>query len=99
LSEKEAKLVIGAEIENQNIVTLTKDRQFLLNLGVKGCPKLNKFKCKIHKHVNRPKACREFPIFLWENKKVKVSERCPAARENLFYRYLAEFKSLGYTEK
>jgi Fe-S-cluster containining protein len=102
LSGKEASLVLGAEIDKlqkEKIVTLTNDGKFLFNLGVKGCPMLHDFKCKIHGHADRPKACREFPIFLWANKKVKVSDRCPASKENRFYKYLWEFKSLGYTEK
>jgi hypothetical protein len=101
LSEKEADLVIGSEIVKSmkaNILTRFKDGKYLLNIGAKDmpCPSLNDFKCDIHNNMNRPKACKEFPIFLWENKKVRFSERCPAFREGLFYKYLAKFEKLGY---
>jgi len=101
LSEKEADIVIGKEISNlkrESILTITKDEKYMLNLGAKdkACPQLKEFKCEIHKDINRPNACIEFPIFLWKNKKIHVSDRCPASREGLFYKYLAEFKSLGY---
>lgn len=67
----------------------------LFNLESK-CPNLNNSKCKIHKNPERPKACKEFPLFIWEDKTVMVSYKCPAAKENLLYPYLAKFKTMGY---
>jgi Fe-S-cluster containining protein len=74
------------------------DRKYIFNLGSQTlpCPNLKDLKCTIHKNPDRPKACKEFPLFIWQNKTIMVSFRCPAAKENKLYPYLAKFKSLGY---
>lgn len=61
-----------------------------------GCPSLKEDKCVIHKNNDRPSACKEFPLFIWEDGSVKVSQRCPAVKDGLLYPYLAELKSKGY---
>jgi Fe-S-cluster containining protein len=102
LTENERDLVIAEKTEKllrENILTLTKDKRYLLNLSPDGCPRLKDFKCELHDNPDRPKACKEFPVFMWENKKINISQRCPASKENLFYAFLAEFRKLGYTEK
>lgn len=101
LSKKEAVLVMGVQmskLKKEDIPAINEEGKYLLNIGTKdrSCPRLNKYKCDIHKHAGRPKACKEFPIFIWENKKIRISERCQASREGRFYKYAAKFKSLGY---
>lgn len=73
-------------------------KRFALNLGASGfsCPNLSGFKCLIHKSRSRPLACREFPLFIRKDKIVMVTFRCPAAKENLLYPFLAKFKKMGY---
>jgi Fe-S-cluster containining protein len=69
---------------------------FRLESNVDGCPNLLNYKCMIHKNPARPKACREFPIFIRKNKTLTVTRACPAVKENKLYPYLAEFKMMGY---
>jgi len=102
LTEKEACAVADEEptkLKENSIFTITSKGEYALNLGAKnkGCPRLKEFKCEIHNNQDMPKACKEFPIFLWENKKVRISERCSAAKEGLLYHYLAKFKMMEYS--
>jgi Fe-S-cluster containining protein len=70
--------------------------KYIFHLGKnEGCPNLIDHKCSIHTNSQRPKACRDFPVFLFE-KKVIVSEECPAVDQNRLYPILAEFKKIGY---
>ena len=87
-----------SKLREENLITMTPEGEYLLNLGEKDsvCPRLHEFKCDIHNYIDRPKACKEFPIFICENKKIRISERCPASRADLFYKYISEFKGLGY---
>ncbi|MDP3918397.1 MAG: YkgJ family cysteine cluster protein [Nanoarchaeota archaeon] len=60
-----------------------------------GCPALcPDFKCKIHKSINRPSPCKEFPIFIKGNN-VILSGRCLAVRQGKFYPYINQWTKLG----
>ncbi|MGV8169264.1 MAG: YkgJ family cysteine cluster protein [Candidatus Nanoarchaeia archaeon] len=61
-----------------------------------GCPNLQNFKCIIHKNPERPKTCKDFPLFIWKDKVIMVTCECPAVRANKLYPYLSEFKKKGY---
>jgi Fe-S-cluster containining protein len=103
LTSKQADLIM----DSKN----TKDRKCLkktgkksnskiaLNLGYNNqdCPSLKNYKCIIHNNKCRPTACKEFPIFIWGKKRIRLSNRCPAVREDLFYPYIAKFKLMGYS--
>ena len=68
--------------------------RFSMNMSIHdGCPSLKDMRCTIYK--DRPKTCANFPIFLI-NDTVRLSLRCPAVRENLFYYYEKELIALGY---
>lgn len=88
LTGKESLAVTGHTMSMKN-------KKRMLNLEG-GCPSLEGFKCLIHDHVDMPAACKDFPIFMWDNKTIKLSERCPAVRDNILYPYLAELKMKGY---
>jgi len=90
LSEKEVKLL---KMKTDDLQILPVDRRYILNLS-KGCPNLINYKCTIHKNKARPKACKEFPLFIKGNT-IIISEDCPAI--NKLYPFLAEFKRLGFT--
>ena len=92
LSEKEANLL---QIDTKDLILMPIDKRYIFNLG-KGCPNLVEFKCIIHKNPDRPKACKEFPLFISENT-IIVTEDCPAVKQSMLYPYLAEFKTMGYT--
>jgi hypothetical protein len=62
-----------------------------------GCPSLGDFRCIIHGHIDMPIACRDFPIFMWDNKVIRLSARCPAVKNNILYPYIAELSMEGYT--
>jgi Fe-S-cluster containining protein len=91
LSEKEASLL---QLDIKDLILMPVDGRYIFNLG-KGCPNLKEHKCIIHKDLGRPKACKEFPLFIFENT-VIVTDDCPAVEQNQLYAYLAEFKSMGY---
>ncbi len=92
------------------IPTDANEQRYVFNLGsrVTGCPNLennsdinsdnhaDRYKCIIHKDPKRPKACKEFPLFIWSNKTVMVTNVCPAVKEHKLYPYLVQFKSMGY---
>jgi len=102
LSEKEVGLMLNVRKEDLPLMPLrtkTDKKRYIFNLGSKGgngCPNLLDYKCIIHTNPNRPKACKEFPLFILDNKKIVVSDECPAVKENRLYPYLAEFKLMGY---
>jgi Fe-S-cluster containining protein len=60
-----------------------------------GCPQLKDFKCMIHKNQKRPNTCKSFPIFI-VGKEIKISNRCPAKKENKFFKFEKEAKLLDY---
>lgn len=91
LSEPEVPLF---QMDIKDLVIMPIDRSYIFNLG-KGCPNLQGYKCLIHKNPLRPKACKEFPLFIF-GKTVVVTEDCPAVKQNKLYPFLAEFKSMGY---
>jgi len=61
------------------------------------CPSLNlrNFKCLIYKNELRPETCKLFPIFIIGNK-IKISNRCPAKKDNKFFKFEKMAKELGY---
>lgn len=102
LNEDEVDLVTQGkrkELEDKGLLRKTVKERHSLNMGVYStpCPSLdmNKFTCTIHTNPKRPKCCRDFPLFL-ENNLVKLSPRCPAVKENLFYPYVKQLLMLGY---
>ena len=98
LSEKEIYLL---RLDTKNLKVMPVDKRYIFNLS-KGCPNLIDYKCAVHKNKDRPKACREFPLFVYD-KTVIITDDCPAVKENRLYPFLAEFKKMGfeivYTEK
>jgi Fe-S-cluster containining protein len=100
LSEKEVSLMKDTDIKTLKTMpkdSETDDTRYIFNIGLKpqGCPNLVKYKCTIHKNPDRPKACKEYPIFLFEDS-VIVTDECPAVKENKLYPFLARFKKMGY---
>lgn len=101
MTSKEKDLVVNNhnnELNDNGCLIKTEKGEYSLDLDSahQGCPSLDGNKCKIHKNPDRPKACKEFPLFLWDNKMIRMSERCPAVRADLFYPFIAEFKLMGY---
>lgn len=92
LTKKELDLVAG---KKQIKIQLQKDNKYSLFLG-DTCPSLQgNFKCKIHRNRNRPQACKEFPIFIYE-KNIILSGRCLAVKQGKFYPYIKQWLKLGY---
>lgn len=91
LTEEEVNLL---QLKIKDLTILPIDKRYVFNLS-KGCPNLKEFKCMIHKNIDRPKVCKEFPLFICEDA-IVVTEDCPAIKQNMLYSYLAEFKSMGY---
>lgn len=66
---------------------------FTNSLG--GCPALKENKCTIHKNPLRPKVCHEYPIFVFSDH-IRISSKCPAQQNNMFYPYILQFEKLGF---
>jgi hypothetical protein len=94
LSEKEVNLL---KIDITTLKILPVDKRYIFNLST-GCPNLKKYKCIIHTNPDRPKTCKEFPLFISE-KTIIITEDCPAVKDNMLYPFLAEFKKMGYEIK
>jgi Fe-S-cluster containining protein len=87
LSKKEVGLLKG------NVKDLkTEEDKFVFNLKP-GCPNLDGHKCSVHTDPERPKACKEYPVFLFKDS-VAVSYGCLGF--HLLYPFLARFKRMGY---
>ncbi|MBT7902762.1 hypothetical protein HN587_02790 [Candidatus Woesearchaeota archaeon] len=72
--------------------------EYLFDLSVNGCPRLDDNKCSAHKSNLRPDCCKDFPIFIdHKNKKVRLSPRCLAVKKMLLYSFEKEVISLGYS--
>lgn len=98
VTEKEAELICKGEISKfigEGRICVLENGRFLIDLN-KTCPALDGFKCILHKDPNRPKACRDFPIFLEKNN-VNISEGCYAVLDGLLYTHIGKMKREGYT--
>ena len=73
------------------------DGKFSINfensLGV--CPSLKDSRCLIHDNKERSLTCMDFPIFIL-GKKIKISNRCPAKKQNKFFKFEHEARQLGF---
>lgn len=100
LTKKETELITQNQInkyEKQGALKKLNENAYSLCLSKleNGCPRLENFKCTIHQRKNRPAACKEFPLFI-QGKKITLSQRCPAVRNNLFYPYIHQLIKIGY---
>lgn len=101
LSVEEVGLMRNTRIEDLKIMPIRSKndpKRYIFNLGSKGlgCPNLSQYKCVIHTNPARPKACREYPLFIWKHNTIVITDECPAVKENRLYPFLAEFKQMGY---
>ncbi len=96
LNAHEADLLTDMKKESMKMIS---DTEYLLELSLnkEGCARLKDNKCVIHTNPHRPDACKNYPLFIRENKAIKVSNRCPAVNGELLYPYLAKFKLMGYS--
>ncbi|MBU0536273.1 MAG: YkgJ family cysteine cluster protein [Nanoarchaeota archaeon] len=90
--------MVDKHIQDGSIRKFGEDRySFFLGLTDQPCPQLKDFKCRIHKNPKRPKACREFPVFVDEaNKTVRLSHRCLAVKQGKFYAFESQWAKKGY---
>lgn len=78
--------------------SIAKNEDGLYSLKLKPtCPCLIDSRCAIHSEEKRSAPCKEFPVFLYEDKKlITVSSKCPAVKDNKLYEYIHLFKQAGY---
>jgi len=99
VTNREAEAIFGV----LNINGIEDDRleyysegKFLISLGP--CPALvsnrGKYKCGIHFDSSRPKGCRDYPIFIEENK-VFFDGRCSAIYSGEFDKQIERFRGYG----
>ncbi len=81
------------ELKNfkNGFVKILENDKFSLNLG-DTCPCLVDYRCTIY--TKRPKACREFPIFIHGNK-LTLSKRCPAVMSGQLFPFLKKLIANG----
>jgi Fe-S-cluster containining protein len=101
LTAKEADSVMKVNKSELNLLNVSDNVEgirYVLDLSRNdtACPNLKDFKCIEHKNTDRPAACQEFPLFIRKDKVVFVTFRCPGAKENKLYPFLARFKKMGY---
>jgi hypothetical protein len=102
MNEKQTIVLTNNKIKEyieKGLLTILKnnDYSFNLNKNNHSCPNLVDFKCIIHKKRLRPNCCKNFPLFLDEEKKIiMISNRCFATKDGKFYPYISQFKKLGY---
>lgn len=100
LSREEADLLTHNktdELIEKEVIAIEEGGEYVVDFSKQNCPSLKDNMCTIHKNPNRPKACKEFPLFIWPHKIIHISQRCPAVKENKLYPYLTQFKLMGYT--
>ncbi|MBN1544906.1 YkgJ family cysteine cluster protein [Candidatus Woesearchaeota archaeon] len=100
MTADEAELVTQgrlAELMENGVIVITPTGRYSMNMGLleNGCPSLKDYKCTIHMKRGRPDTCKKFPLFI-EGSSIKVSQRCPAAKEGLLYPYIAKLVRMGY---
>ena len=102
LNEEELKETVGNKkeiLEKENNLIKKEDGTFSLNFSnsLGGCPSLRGSKCLIHKSDKRSKTCHRYPIFINEkNKTIRISRRCLAKKENMFYLFEHKAIELGF---
>jgi Fe-S-cluster containining protein len=103
LSAEEEGLMRNTDIDDLKLMPIRTEiiddaKRYIFSLGAKGlgCPNLTDYKCVIHTNPLRPKACKDFPLFIWTDKTIVITDECPAVKENQLYAYLDEFKKMGY---
>jgi Fe-S-cluster containining protein len=98
LSEKEMNKITkntSEEWKKRNLKKISNGK-YSMYLG-ENCPCLQEdFTCKIHKSVNRPEVCRQFPFFV-EGKEILLSPRCLAVKQGKFYKTVKLLMMQGYT--
>lgn len=83
-------------IKDEDSITKNEDGLFSLKLKP-ACPCLIDSRCAIHSEEKRSKPCKEFPVFLYEDKKlITISSKCPAVKDNKLYGYIHLFRQQGY---
>jgi len=102
LSDKEVDIVTQGRkqelIDKKILKKLKYDYSLFLGDDNIACPCLKDFKCVIHKSTERPKACKDFPIFL-EGNLIKLSQRCLAVKTGMLYPYVKQLLMMGYKLK
>jgi len=99
LNSSNVDLVAGEKrrkLEEKKLLLKISDSNYSLNLGKdSNCPSLKDYKCIIHRNPKRPLACKNFPLFI-EGNKIKLSPRCLAVKQGLFYPFVSKLLKLGY---
>lgn len=97
-SENEIQVIFKqTNYELNTIIQKTKDNNYTFNLENLNCPKLSiDFKCTIHKDLNKPIICSDYPL-IKVKKFIMTSSVCPAFEAKILDKYLEQLKQLGFT--
>lgn len=99
MGEGEVDLIAGEEKEQllkKEILIPNSNGFYYYDSSKKPCRNLDKnFMCSEHKNTNRPLVCRDYPVFLMQNK-VMFGKTCLAAQEGLLDEYKKKFENMGF---
>jgi len=94
LNNDELELILKKK-KREELIKILEDGRVSLYLG-KNCPALgNNLRCKIHTNPLRPSACKQFLIFIRDNK-IMLSGRCLAVKQGKLYPFISQWIALGY---
>jgi len=98
LTNNEAKEISNNKVKEYKTAKIMSEKgenQIVLELEPQACPKLTQDnKCGIFQNKNRPKACSDFPLFIYGDKVMKA-EFCPAIKTGLLNKTLTELEKAG----
>jgi len=98
VTKEEAKLIAGdsfeALLKEGRLHEINDKKLYFIDLN-RGCPALEGSKCTLHNNPKRPAICRDFPIFVNENK-VQIDPKCYAVMKGMLYPYTSWIKRKGY---
>ncbi|MFW5705053.1 MAG: YkgJ family cysteine cluster protein [Nanoarchaeota archaeon] len=84
-----------SEFKNSKILTQSECGNYHYNLEKKPCPHLKDSKCTIHTNPNRPRVCKDYPIFI-VRKFVLFSPSCPAVKAGMLNKFHEKIEKTGF---
>jgi Fe-S-cluster containining protein len=98
MTVRQAELLSSGDIDSyvrKSVLHLMENGSYSMDLNVMSCPRLADGVCTIHRHRNRPDACKQFPLFI-DGNLIKLSPRCLAVKQGKLYPFIVQLLKMGY---
>lgn len=101
MTDKEVKMIVGSKAKEKiytksDVLKPSKSGFLMYDLIRQPCRNLMKdLKCKVHNKDDRPRVCKDYPIFIFKNY-VMPAQTCPAVNEGLLDEYIKKIEEFGY---